>query len=421
VKIIDIALKDMLQSFRSVFMVGMTIVAPLFVTGMLYLAFSGSGSGKYDLPPVVVGIVNQDQPVENQPALGKTIVSMFTDPSVSSWLKPVEINDEATARQSVDRQEIGVAVIIPKDFSRIVFSGKGSTSLVLVQDPTLSIGPTVIRNMLGSLLDGIDGANVTAKIVNEHASSQGKTLDPNVLGTALTSFQSWYTTFQRTLYHSSDAAIVLHAPGKAPDTGTQGNMQQILAFVLAGQMIFFCFYTGAYAMMSVLNEDEHGTLARMFTTPTDRTAILTGKFLAVVVTVTIQSLVLVTIGRFLFQVYWGNPLNVALIILGQVMAASGLGVFLISLVKTTRQAGPVLGGALTMMGMMGGLFTVGFKMPDSFNTVTLFTPHGWVVQGWKLAMTDSPVSAMVLPVSVCVVIGTLLFVAGALIFRRRYA
>lgn len=51
----------------------------------------------------------------------------------------------------------------------------------------------------------------------------------------------------------------------------------MMGLTMAGQMIFFAFFTGGNSMMSILREDEEGTLARLFTTPTDRTNILMGK------------------------------------------------------------------------------------------------------------------------------------------------
>ena len=49
----------------------------------------------------------------------------------------------------------------------------------------------------------------------------------------------------------------------------------------------------------------------------------------------------------------------SLVILGLVVAAAGFGIFVMSFVKSTRQAGPVIGGVLTLTGMVGGLFTTG--------------------------------------------------------------
>jgi len=191
---------------------------------------------------------------------------------------------------------------------------------------------------------------------------------------------------------------------------------------MAGQMIFFAFYTGAYSMLSILREEEDGTLARLFTTPTNRTVILAGKFLAVFLTVILQGLFLMAFARLAFGVDWGQPQTVALVMVGQVLAAAGLGVALIALMKSTRQAGPVLGGALTALGMLGGLFTASVpNMPAAMTVLANFTPHGWVMQGWKLALAGQPASAVLLPFAVTAAMGLALFAIGARLFQRRFA
>ena len=51
-KILDIALKDLVRSFRSAFLLVMMFVAPLLITGLIYLAFGGmiTGGGGMTLP-----------------------------------------------------------------------------------------------------------------------------------------------------------------------------------------------------------------------------------------------------------------------------------------------------------------------------------------------------------------------------------
>lgn len=191
---------------------------------------------------------------------------------------------------------------------------------------------------------------------------------------------------------------------------------------MTGMMIFFAFYTGAYSMMSILNEEEEGTLARLFTTPTNRISIMAGKFLSVFLTVVLQGLILMIASHFAFGVHWGTPLNVALALTGQVVAASGLGVLLIAFMKNSRQAGPVLGGALTGLGMLGGLFTAMVpNMPSAFTMLADFTPQGWVMKAWSTALNHQPTSDLFVPFIVTVAMGLVMFAIGALQFRRRLA
>ena len=176
-------------------------------------------------------------------------------------------------------------------------------------------------------------------------------------------------------------------------------------------------------MMSILREDEEGTLARLFTTPTDRTSILTGKFVAVFFTVILQGIVLMVAGRVAFGIHWGNPAGVALALLGQVIAATGLGVLLISFVKNTRQGGPVLGGGLTTLGMLGGLFTANIPggMPAAFNAIGTFIPQGWVLKSWRMVLDGQTAGDLVVPFLVITAMGIVMFAVGAMMFRKRFA
>ena len=262
------------------------------------------------------------------------------------------------------------------------------------------------------------------KLTSKRREALGLPPDAAAQGTLLQAYQAWYTNFQRTLYHSPQAALVTRAATASGDAGgDQGNdMKRILGLALTGQIIFFGFFTGANSMMSILQEEDEGTLARLFTTPTGRTQVLAGKFLSVVLMVTVQALVMVVVGALVFGVNWGQPASLALVVIGQVAAATGLGVLLISLVRNVRQAGPVLGGGLTVLGMLGGLFTASMpSMPKIFDAIGLFTPQGWVLKGWKACLAGGAPADLLLPAAVLLAMGVILFFSGAAIFRRRFA
>ena len=417
-KIIDIALKDMVRSFRSVYAIGMMFVVPLLITGLIYAAFGGGRSGgQAALPATRVVVVNQDTPPAGGPDMGGMLVSMLNDPSVAQWLSASNAPSADEALAMVNRQKAGVAVIVPQGFTQAILSGQGKPVVRIVQDPTLTVGPMVVENMIGSLIDGAAGARIALQADAVRRSALG--LAPEQGQAYLQAYQDWFTNFQRTLYHSAQAAVVSQAPAAQPGQGN--DMQRLIGLILSGMAIFFGFETGAYTMQSILKEDEEGTLARIFTTPTNRTAILTGKFVAVVLMVLVQGLAMLAAGALLFKVDWGSPLDAALALLGQVLAATSLGVFLISLIRSTRQSGPVLGGALTMLSMLGGLFTVAVSMPAAFDTLALFTPQGWVLRAWRLTLNGAAPSELLLPVVVLAGMSVVLFAVGARRFQRRYA
>jgi ABC-2 type transport system permease protein len=422
-KIIDIALKDLVRSMRSLFLIGMTLAAPLLITFLIYFAFGSMSSGDVSMTPIKVGVVNADLLPADAPLkspLGKSIRDMFFDDSVKSWITANDYADEAAARAALNAQQIGVAVIIPETFTRDYLAGGVQAPINILQDPTLTIGPTVVREMVTSLLDGMAGGGVAYKVINARLLANGKTPDLAVIPALLERYASWYINFQRALFHTPEkAALVVTAPASGDEASN--SLTSMMGLVMAGQLIFFSFFTGAYAMMSILQEDEEGTLARLFTTPTSRALILMGKYLAVFLTVIFQGVVLLIAGRLLFGINWGESGAVALALLGQMFASAGLAVLLISFIKNSKQAGPVLGVALTGLGMISGLFTTNIAMPESFNAIGNFTPQGWVLKAWKFSLAGQPTSALVLPFLILVAMGIVMFVIGATMFRRRYA
>jgi ABC-2 type transport system permease protein len=280
-----------------------------------------------------------------------------------------------------------------------------------------------VEDMVTMMVDGVAGGGIAIQTIMERQQANGIQPDHAQIPMWIQQYGDWYREFQRDLFHHPDkAALVLVAPS-AGETETTDPLQKMMGMTMAGQMIFFAFFTAGYAMMSILRETEEGTLARLFTTPTDRTSILTGKFLAVFLTVILQGLVLMLAGRLMFGIQWGAFGSVILALIAQVVAAAGLGVLLIAFVRSTRQGGPVLGGGLTVLGMLGGLFTSNIPggMPEAFNAIGSFIPQGWVLKGWRMALDGAAAGDLLLPFVVTVAMGVVMFSIGAMMFRRRYA
>lgn len=421
-KMFDIAFKDLVRSTRSLFLVGMAFAAPLLITALIYFSFGSIAGGELSLANINVGVVNMDVLPADAPLdvpLGDNIRSMFFDESVQSWIHASDYLDAAAARAAINDREIGVAVIIPATFTEDYLAGKKDTVITILQDPTLSVGPTVVRDMVTSLLDGVAGGGVAFKVLNERVEVNGQMLDPVTIPTFFEKYSNWYADFQRALFHAPEkAALVTTSPADKADMGDP--VRDIMGTVMSGQLIFFSFFTGAYAMMSILQESEEGTLARIFTTPTNRTTILAGKFLAVLLTVIIQGAVLMTAGHYLFKINWGEVGSFLLSFMGQMFASVGLAVLLVSFVSNSKQAGFVFGGALTALGMISGLFTTNINIA-AFDMMGNFTPQGWVLKAWKLSLAGQPAGELIVPFLVLTAMGIVTFAIGAMLFRRRFA
>ena len=421
-KVLDIAFKDMLRSFRSGFALVMMFVVPLLVTGIMQFAFGGLGSdGGFDLPVTRVQVVNLDQPgPQFSFSFGQMLIGFLQDERLAELLQVTEAADEADARAAVDNQDAGVAVIIPPDFTTAALEPTGSAEVTLYQDPTLTLGPSIVKGIVSQFVDGFAGAKIASGVVADQLGQRGAAIDASLMQDVTMQYAAWAEALGENWGEEAHPALDIQPPPSK--TEPAGQETTIFGPIMAGMVIFFAFFTGASTAETIILEDEGGTLARLFTTPTSRAAILGGKFAASFMTLIVQVVVLMLASAIIFRIHWGEPLAVALVALGLVVAAAGLGVFIMSFLKSTRQAGPVMGTVLTVSGMVGGLFTTGFQnLPATYETINLLTPHGWVLRGWKLVLAGGGVSDVLLPTLVTFGMGIVFFVVGALVFRRRFA
>jgi ABC-type multidrug transport system permease subunit len=162
----------------------------------------------------------------------------------------------------------------------------------------------------------------------------------------------------------------------------------------------------------------------LFTTPTPQSTILSGKFLAVFLTVMVQVVVLLVAARLIFRIQWGELIPVALMVAGVVFVASSTGIFINSLLKNTKQGGVIFGGFLTVTGMIGMISIFAMNSPTGArlgNTVSLLVPQGWAVRGLLQAMNGLPVTDVLLTTLVLLAWSAVFFTIGVWRFKRRYA
>jgi ABC-2 type transport system permease protein len=426
-KILDIALKDLTRSFRSVFAVVFMFVIPLLVTGMFYLMFGGikGGDTGFSLPQTKVAIANLDQGVTgfdttvarfpadaNIQSMGDMVVYVLQQKDFASLMQVELVDSAEAARTAVDNQGVGVAVIIPADFSAQFSSLDGQAVLEVYQDPTLTLGPAIVRSVLNQFIDGISGTKIAVNV----AMTQTGSSDPAFIGQVV---EAYLTASSQT--RDPAALFEVRAPAAA-NTEEIPLLLRIIGPIMGGMMIFYAFYTATASAESLLQEDELGTLPRLFTTPTPQATILGGKLLAVLLTVTVQVIVLLLSGVFIFRINWGTLGSVVLFSIGTILVASAFGVFVNSLMKSTKQGGIIFGGVLTFTGMIGMMPIFAFANPSAtLNTISLIVPQGWAIHSLFQSMQGAATGDLLLTLLVMLAWSAVLFGIGAWRFQKRYA
>ncbi|HNB86072.1 MAG TPA: ABC transporter permease [Anaerolineales bacterium] len=433
-KAFDIALKDMTRSFRSTFAVVFMFGVPLLVTGMFYFMFGNiADEGGFTLPKTNVIIANLDEGgpkfqvnPKNIPggkeadSMGDLIVSILQSDDMADLIEVSLASNAESARSAVDHQESQVAIIIPADFSHQFADVDGKAVIEFYQDPTLTLGPAVMRSILNRFMDGMSGVKIAINFFMDEAQPEQLVLTGQVVDQYL----------EVSLAESDDPEAELlevrnpaNGPEKEADE-SQNLLLGIIGPIMGGMMVFYAYYTGTSTAQSILREEEERTLPRLFTTPTSQATILTGKLLSVFMTVSVQIIVLLIAANLIFGIQWGEFTSVALMAVGIIVSASSFGIFVNSFLKDTKQGGVLFGGILTVTGMMGmiKIFAMNSAIANKMgDTISLLVPQGWAVRGLMQAMSGESFNSIALTVLVSFLWGAAFFAIGVWRFNKRYA
>lgn len=417
-KALDIALKDFRQSFRSFMAVTFMFVVPIGLTALMWLMLGGASadSEEMTLPRTTVQIANLDTGAANVPTpLGAVLTQILQADNFADLLLVTEVDSADAARRAVDEQSAGVALIIPADFSTAAATTGASAAVELYQDPTLTIGPQIVAAIVSQIIDTFSAGNLTLSAAIEQMARANVDITPQRI-------MALVEASGLTGQPAADPAVNLTV---RPPSGTQttNRVAALLSLLMGGMMVFYAFFTAAATMQSILTEQEKGTLQRLFATPTSHLAIIGGKVLATVLVLVVQVTTLLLFGRFVFRIDWGDPVRLAVAALSIILLAAATGVFIVSLLKSTRQGGVVFGGVLTLTGMLGliNVFTAGQFNSATIDIASLLVPQGWAIRILRQAIDGTDFGRFALTVGVVLLWCSVFTFIGQRQLQRRFA
>ena len=429
-KIIAIALKDLWRAFRSFFALAFMFGVPILMTAMFAFLFGGIGGedSEFNLPTTDVVVVNQDE--------GSTLVSSFASQGnefsrmsdmlldtlrqdTFQDLMTLKSANELEARSAVDNQQVNLAMIIPENFTNaLIGQSKEPSQIEFYQNPDAGIGTEIVQSIVMSVVDGFSSGGLIQGTVTSILENNDIQLSQVEQISLLTDFASEMETDQT----GSQTNINVIQPTEGQVEGDQGNpLQTILRSIMAGMMIFYAFFTGTSAAQTILQEEENGTLARLFISPTSTTTILNGKFLAGFLMIIVQVLTLLLFANLVFGIQWGAILPLVIAAISLVALATSFGIFVMSLVKGTKQAGIIYGGVLTFTGMLGisSVFVMGTPIEKAFNYLPLLVPQGWAMNAFK-ASWNGDGQQVLIHASGMILLAILFFMVGSARFNKRF-
>lgn len=417
-KILAIALKDfqLLLNDRAVLL--LMLGTPFALTLVIAFAFGQGSRGGGGLADIPLAVVNQDLG-----ELGAALVDLFQSEDLQGLLEPQIVEDPQAARQLVEGGEIYVAVIIPPGFSTAILPNpaelagghvlpeREQVELELYADPAAPISTGIVRAIVDEYLNRVYARIAGAQVTITQLITSGR-LDPEEAA-----------LMGEELVHGgmdeSEARLLRVEVASVEETETSSGFDW-LSFSAPSMAILFLMFTVTGGGRSILLERDSGTLPRLLTTPTTASQVLGGKALGIYGSGLFQMVVLYLASLLVLQVSWGAPGPVLLLVLALVAAATGWGLLIAAVARTPGQAN-AMGTAISLVfGIAAGNFIPRAIMPEWLQTLGLFTPNAWGLEGLETIQSGAGLAGLAPMLLALVGMAVVLAGIAVIMFRWQY-
>jgi ABC-2 type transport system permease protein len=337
-----VAATDLRRRFRDRSIIIFGVVAPILLATIIGLAFGDGGDFE-----VRIGLVDEDRSSLSI-GIGDALASIGDD----APLRFEAIDDLDQARQLVDDDSIGAALVIPRGFEASLAASPLDLMVVRGTDDLFS-GDIAI-----GVADSVVARVNASRLAFASATSAGA--DPT---------------------EALDAATTLE-PALALDEAELGGTFNVAAYMAPSMALMFLFFTVGAGARSVLLEQREGTLSRLRSSPVTDAQILAGKTTAVVATGVLSMLVVYAVSTVGLGADWGDPIGALALIVAVVLAVAGIGTFVTALARTDAQANGYTTMVAFVLALVGGNFTPPGDMTEIMRSLSLTTPNGWALRGF---------------------------------------
>jgi len=382
-----IARKDLLETLKDRNSFFLLLVMPLVlitVIGFAFGSFTGSGSSQIT---IAVAVSNQDNGF-----LGKSVVQALQVNTSGLKITVTQYNDPGKVKDQVaNNSNVNAGVVIPANASNMLLaaSGNGTLPKNLVQvyslPGTSDARPTIIQNIVTNVLTSEVAGSTAVGQVYSVCNQPGNHCAQSSINT-----QSIASAVGQASVTGGSSAVQTLTAGKAVHFN---NFDQ----VVPGYAIFFALFGINAVAGTILQEKEDGTFRRLLIAPVQRYALLGGKLLAQFLLTLAQLTVLFTVGYFAFHLTVGSWPGLIALIIGASFATTGLGILLVSVVKTRRQLNPIVTLVVLVTSAIGGAWWPLFIEPQWMQNIAKVGITAWAMEGLNGVMIFGKDFAQIAP------------------------
>jgi ABC-2 type transport system permease protein len=394
-KIWDIAVKDLLQLRKDRAALLMMFAVPLLlmaVLGSVFNSAESAGSVTVTLP-----VIDHD----GGPQARALITALRHAPSLRVQMR----HNQATAEKVVrDGDQVGL-LIIPAGFSTAVKASHAHATYYSVANNS-SVEAQVAGNTVQNVVQRFAFQTVMAGAITRAQQVSHGSADPALTGR---------------LMARANQQLSAAPPVALRSIGATGRKTNGIDNTVPGYALMFALFALTAGAGSILEEKESGTFKRLLIAPLPPYVLLGGKLLAQFIQTLVQLTVLFVLGALLFKINLGPSIPaLALIIVGTAFAATGLGMILVSFVRTQRQLRPVTTLIVLTFSALGGSWWPISIEPQWMQSVSRVTLNSWAMQGFNGLMIFDKSFIQVLPdIAALFAYGLVCFAVARRTFRFR--
>ncbi len=405
-RVIDLAVKDLYQIVRDWKAAFFLLVMPILFTLLIGYVFRDVGDGAQAGLPV--GVLDRDDGALSAPLLDLMEGSGAIRPRL------LEAESEAEAEQSVVDGEIAAVAVIPPGYSERVLEGE-VVDLPLIVDPTVTAGTAAERAVqaaVSRLLGAVQIARLGAQTYDDaHGDVEGFTGEADrrafmqdALGDAIAAWEDPPLTIEE------------RASGEGEEEGDGANS---FAHSSPAMMVQFAIAGLIGAAEVLVLERRSGALHRLLTTAISRLQIILGHYLAMVVMVLVQLVLLIGFGQLALGVdYLRTPLATLLVTVAMALWVAGLGLLIGVVAKTEEQVVIFSMIPMFVLSALGGAWMPLEETSKIFQTIGHVLPSAWAMDGFKnLVIRGLGLGSSLLPAGIMLAYAAVFFALSLWRFR----
>ena len=410
-KLLLIAIKDLRLIFSDLTALMMMLLAPFVLTigmGALTGYFSGGGGG-YAFSDMPIEIVNKDDG-----ALGQALIAVFESPELDELVAASVSTDVATAQAMVDNDQRAAAIFIPDGFTESFMTPRSNTTqtvqIEFYANPTQPTSAGILRSILDQFLNQVEIGRVSAEVIVSQLNENNLISSEQAVDVGIQIGQEMgeVSANPSSIEIKNNLAI------------SEGLPFDILAYIAPGFAMMFLMLTVSYGAQSLLVENRTGTLPRLMVSPTWMGSVLGGKMLGVFLTAVAQLLILIGGTTLLFQLNWGDPWGVILLVLAAAFGATGWGILFASILKTPGQVGITGTVSMLLFGILGGGGFLGLsRVPGWIGIIGKITPNAWATDGFEILAAGGKLQNIQQNILALMAMGGILFTIAIIAIRNR--